>query len=496
MEVTHLKKADMECDVVIVGYGGAGATAAITAHDNGATVIILEKEPQGGGNTRVSGGSFISPSEDQCLEAAVGYIDHLNGGMTERQITETLVKKSLETNGWIRSLGGEAIAFQPFTQGKESYPRPPIGPNFPNIPGGEHLTRYAVKGDLSIVAGKRLWDLLSANVEKRGIRVLTGARGRELITNGNGAVAGVLAEREGTQLHIRAKKAVILTTGGFEFNEAMKATFLPCHPFYASGNPCNTGDGIVLAQKAGAALWHMTAAAGYFGFKHPDFPAAFMIRYCGPAFIHVNRGGKRFCNEMGRDYHDMWRDFSRVDSDEHTTRIGYPDIPAYGIFDEATRSKGSLYRTPTGFNGTQYSWSADNSREIEKGWISKGETIAELAAQIKVDGAALLRTIDRYNASCRQGNDSEFGRSTKTLAAIEKPPFYAIELWPSMLNTQGGPRRDKDARVLDHDGRPITGLYAAGELGTVWGFVYGGGGNITDCLAFGRIAGCNAAAAQ
>lgn len=496
MQVAYLGNPEMECDVIVVGYGGAGATAAIAAHDRGAKVVVIEKEPVGGGNTRVSGGSFIAPPEARHFEAAVRYIDHLNAGMTEREITEALVRNALETNDWIATLGGEAVAFMPFTQGKESYPRPPIGPNFSNIPGGEHLTRYAVGGDLSIVAGKRLWDLLSANVEKRGIDVFTSTPAHELVLDGHGAVVGVMARREGKNFHFRARKSVILTTGGFEFNEAMKAAFLPCYPIHASGNPCNTGDGIVLAQKAGAALWHMTAAAGYYGFKHADYPAAFMIRYCGPAFVHVNREGGRFCNETGRDYHDMWRDFSRVDSDEHTHRIGYPDIPAYGIFDEATCRRGSLYRTPTGYNGTQYEWSVDNAEEIEKGWIKKGDTLAELAGKIGVDAQSLSGTIARYNTACGAGFDAEFGRSTKTLAAIDKPPFYAIELWPSMLNTQGGPRRDKEARVLDYTGRPIPGLYAAGELGTVWGFVYGGGGNITDCLAFGRIAGRNAAAAK
>jgi succinate dehydrogenase/fumarate reductase flavoprotein subunit len=183
----------LEADVVVVGYGGAGATAGITAHDLGASVIIIEKTPTGGGNTCVSGGSYIAPLTHEHIPAAVSYINALNFGTTESDIIEAMIEETLKTSEWIGLLGGEAIPFHPFTKRQESYPRPPVGPNFPHIPGGECLHRFAVKGDDSLVAGRRLWDLLSANVSSRGIRVLTNAHATQLLQAYGGRVNGVAA---------------------------------------------------------------------------------------------------------------------------------------------------------------------------------------------------------------------------------------------------------------------------------------------------------------
>ena len=140
-----------------------------------------------------------------------------------------------------------------------------------------------------------------------------------------------------------------------------------------------------------------------------------------------------------------------------------------------------------------YDWSADNSKEIARGWIRQGRTIAELAGQAGIEKSSLEATISRYNEFCRVGKDGDFGRARDTLAPISTPPYYAIEMWPSMLNTLGGPRRNEHAQVLGHGGKPISRLYSAGELGSIWGFLYHGGGNLAECLAFGRIAGRNAA---
>jgi succinate dehydrogenase/fumarate reductase flavoprotein subunit len=139
-----------------------------------------------------------------------------------------------------------------------------------------------------------------------------------------------------------------------------------------------------------------------------------------------------------------------------------------------------------------YKWSQDNSEEIEKGWIVKADTLSELSKLLKLDETALQFTLGKYNHFCRQGVDSDFGRAADTLKAIE-PPYYAIQLMPLLYNTQGGPRRDKEARVLDPDGNPIPRLYAAGEFGSIWGFRYQTSTNYSETLVFGRIAGRNTA---
>jgi len=143
----------------------------------------------------------------------------------------------------------------------------------------------------------------------------------------------------------------------------------------------------------------------------------------------------------------------------------------------------------------KYIWSLDNQAEIKKGWITKAKSIPELAKKLSLDEATLVNTIEKYNESCKAGNDTEFGRPKELLQAIEGPPYYAMPLWPILFNTQGGPRRDKEARVLDPYGKPIPRLYAAGEFGSIWGFLYQTSTNFSETIIFGRIAGKNAASA-
>jgi succinate dehydrogenase/fumarate reductase flavoprotein subunit len=141
-----------------------------------------------------------------------------------------------------------------------------------------------------------------------------------------------------------------------------------------------------------------------------------------------------------------------------------------------------------------YQWSADNSAEIEKGWIKAADSIAALAGEVNMRPDYLQSTISQYNVNCVGGYDPEFGRSTNTLIPIARSPYYAISLWPSLYNTQGGPKRNGKAQVLDVWGKPIKRLYSAGELGSLWHRNYPGGGNVSEALAFGRIAGRNAVA--
>ncbi len=213
-----------------------------------------------------------------------------------------------------------------------------------------------------------------------------------------------------------------------------------------------------------------------------------MILFRDGRFVYVDKTAKRFANEAAIEIHDISRIVSIFDVD----RFDFPRIPWYAIFDEVTRQMYPLC-TGMGFNRDKYEWSSDNSAEIAKGWISQGETIRELARKLSLEESTLDQTVAKYNEYCEIGKDSDFDRAEETLIPIEAPPYYAIKLWPTLINTQGGPRRDKEARVLDWSGKPIPRLYAAGELGSIWGFLYQGAGNISECLVFGRIAGRNAA---
>ena len=472
-----------EADVVILGAGGAGASAAIVAHDSGASAIILEKMPRPGGNTRVSNCSWFCPpagTEEQAIE----HIDALCLGRTDRSVIEAYVRSAAKTKDWIEGIGGTTKVTR-FLNIR--YPQV-THPSWPAFPGAAAMVNHTVgaEGDTN-PSGERLWGLLSGNLEKRGIRVVTDAPARELCTDVNGAVTGVIVEHGGRRVQVRSRRAVVLACGGFEHNEAMKEKYLPLMPFHAVGNPGNTGDGITMAGAIGAQMWHMGVVVGGVGVRVKEFAAPFAISYAAPGFVYVNRGGRRFTNECGWETHFLWQSFYAF----NPKRPGYPTIPMFGICDRETLRKGALHVGGAGMN-LAYKWSADNSAEVAKGWIREGANARELARRISIDEIELEKSIEKYNGYCASGLDPDFHRSKEALKALT-PPFYAVELWPRMVNTMGGPRRDAKARVLGENGQPIPRLYSAGELGSLWGHLYCGGGNVGEALAVGRIAGESAA---
>ena len=491
-------KKQIETDVVVVGYGGAGAVAAMTAHDQGSRVVLLEKMDAGGGATFLSNGGILVPT-------AMEYVNYLYAictGFTDRDLLETFVEKAMRIEDYIRGIGGE---FERWVSQEVGISFPPLArPSWPKVPSGTsmargHIKAYVVtpqKENPSIAErvravgrayGPDLWRLLTENVERRGIPVITNTRAKDLIKNQSDEVVGVVAERQGQEVLVKAKKAVILTTGGFGANEAMRQAHLPC-PFYYLGPSHVVGDGLMMAQKAGAALWHMLGVVGQLGFKAPEYEAAFQTRVPSERFIFVDRDGKRFTNETEMKLHNMWRVASFYDPES----LQFPRVPCYLIFDEVTRKKAPISRDWRPQN--DYEWSLDNSAEIEKGWIKKGNRLAELARLIGMDESVLEHTVTAFNESCRSGVDPDFGRASEMMGPVDTPPYYAIEHWPVIVSTSGGPRHDKESRVLDDHGRPIPRLYAAGELGSLFGWLYEPGGGLAECIVFGKIAGHNAAA--
>lgn len=462
---------------MVVGFGAAGATAAITAHDAGCRVVILEKMSAGGGNTAVSAGTVLCPDG---FSDAVEHILALSFDAVNRDMVETYVREASDNIRWLRSLGAEV--------------EPRGGASFPEFKGASAMKTYALQGKGS--GGERLWSFLRSKVDERGIEALLETAVRELIQEG-GEIVGVKAEDKNGPLRVRARHAVVLTCGGFEYAEDLKKEYLPGPVFFSFGNPGNTGDGVRMAQKVGAALWHMSAVAAPFGHKFPELDAAFSANLARQsnsdpfayAFIYVDKYGRRFMDELSVDNHFAWSALSYFD----TKKLEYPRVPSYMIFDETVRRAGPLVRNHVGYNRFKYQWSEDNSKEISKGWVASGATIDELAQVIEVDQENLSRSVADYNNGCGLKKDS-FGRPVRSLMPISNPPYYAVKTYPSLLNTQGGPMRNAKAQVLDSFGKPIPRLYSAGELGSLWGFLYQGSGNLGECLAFGRIAGRNASA--
>lgn len=475
---------ERETDIVVVGFGGAGSAAALAATEAGAEVLLVEKNPEGGGNTRYSGGSIRTYTD---LDKAVDFIETVCEGTTERAVVNTFVTESSRNQDWVAALGGEMVPGPP--SGTTGFPIGLPGAAFPSIRGAEGIgPRVRVKG-AGQAAGIDLWGVLSRNIAARNIPALYSTTGKRLIYDESRGITGLVAVSEEKEINIRAKRGVILTCGGFEYNGLMHLNYLG-QSYFALCNPANTGDGIRMAAEVGAEMWHMSAVAATFGYKFSEFP--FAIRHFMPyaGFIYVDQLGKRFMDETGTDVHAMWAPTSYIDM----KTLQRPRIPAYVIFDEDTRTRGAVARTDRGKVSDVYQWSADNSAEIKKGWIKAADSLAELAPFINLRPDQLQSTIAQYNLLCVAGYDPEFGRSPNTLIPVATPPFYAIPMWPCLYNTQGGPKRNPKAQVLDHWGKPIKRLYSAGELGSLWYRNYPGGGNVSEALAFGRIAGKNAAA--
>jgi hypothetical protein len=284
----------------------------------------------------------------------------------------------------------------------------------------------------------------------------------------------------------------VLTSGGFEYDEAAKLNYLRTYPMYFYGSPANTGDGIRMAQEVGADLWHMNQSVGrgIANFRMTDgSDIGFFISINPPGYVITDRFGKRFANEesQAKLQHSFYFDLLAFDPD----RGVYPRVPCFWFFDEKRRKAGTLANVNLGAHVVGlYEWSSDNSKEVESGWIAKGDTILDAAKAAGIDDPETAsKSVKAYNKACTNGEQDSFGRSRETLVAIDTPPFYCVKLWPGGSNTTGGPRRDERARVLNSFGKPIPGLYAAGECGQVSGLIYPADGfNLTEAICYGWIA--------
>jgi len=479
---------DKQVDVVVVGFGGAGAAAAITVQNSGATVLILEKATKGeeGGNTRVAGQGYLNASPK---EEAIDYFNALCGPFTvDQDVVRAWADEIGLNNDWLASIGGDP----------QEHQHPPEGIEFPQFPGSNSTHKFH---EGPVVGYSNTWLLFERAVNEREIEVLYESPAKELIQrNGTGEIVGVRAEQGGKSVYVRANKAVILTCGGFENNQEMIRNYLPGLPYcYTTGSPHNEGDGITMAMEVGADLWHMNNYAGpSMGLKVPEYRTTFSMaalhfsKVLDGGMIVVGPDANRFADEKRKTSH------GKVYESGRWGPLMTP-CPMHMIFDHKMFTSGPLYdKDPkAGWNTMvdRYDWSDDNSAELDRGWIKKADTIAELAESIGVDASALESTVGKWNEDSVAGADTYFGR-TMMLKPFSEGPFFALELSPSMLNTQGGPRRNGKGQVMRPDGSPLPRLYSAGELGSIYSFLYQGTGNIGECLVFGRISGRNAAAEQ
>lgn len=474
---------DREAEIVICGYGGAGAVAAITAKDAGADVLVVEKQPADT-DSKIN----HSPSTRLCFsammcfkteEGAADYLKAASRGATPDDVIASWSKYAVGTADFFESIGGEMKNNGDATT---EYP-------LELFPEGANYDQYVFPGQ-----GPEMWEVLENACNDRGIEVIWETPAMRLITGDEGEVIGVVCDQGGKEFTVKAKKAVILSCGGFEFDDDMLNNYIWGYPTRYYANPGNTGDGIKMAQTVGADLWHMTLVGGRLIPYFPELGYGLQGGTPSP-FILVNKYGKRFMRENWKSHSAVWESF-RFSTD----LCDFPDIPSFSIFDQSAVDAGPVVNGGM-LKVNAYEWSKDNSKEIAAGWILEADTIEELAAKIsadpevngKMDAAVLAETLATYNSYAHEGSDPEFGRSEKTLLPVETPPYYALKLHPGGVNTFGGPKRNAKGQIVKPDGTPVGRLYGAGEMGSVNGFLYNGGGwNVCELVCSGQLAADNA----
>jgi 3-oxosteroid 1-dehydrogenase len=524
------RRADHAADVIVVGFGAAGACAAIEAHDSGAKVILLEKQPADRhySSTRMSGGGYHSPRPDGDRAALEAYAKGMFSG---ENLPGNLEGAQPEFADELASLWATwAPQNESFMRGLDPQYQTTLiaSAAFSEFPGAARCgyavvkSTYTGSGDEAVLyaatrdapkaqkqSGEAFHACLLNGLQSRGVEIHYGTAAQSFVTDADGAVTGLLAGRDGGHVAYQARRGVVLTCGGYEYHPRMRKAFLEGPgvegwAFY--GSPANTGDGIRMALKLGAALCKIGSIAGRVICAIPDRRHGLKIglNTSGvgkPNGIVVDNHGRRYAAErrITKDptrYH-FYKEALHFDSETLT----YPRIPSWMVFDATLMNGGPIVRVGRAvYNGVD--WGEDNRAALRQGWILEGGTIEALAGRIRahsdnkgyMDPATLARTVEAWNRHCAAGHDAEFQREPKTMGPVAKPPFYAIPLYPGGPNTTGGLRANAQRQVLDWDDRPIPRLYSAGEISSVFQFVYQGGGNLAEGIVFGRLAGRNAAA--
>lgn len=476
-----------EYDLVIVGFGVASCSAAIEALDArpDARILILEKAPeeQAGGNSRASGQGLVIPKDKDAMKQYQRNLSYSNP--VPEDLLEFWASELMELHPWIEERAQEA--------GQEYLVSEPIY-EFADL-GAEE----AVRNQATILPRPGgLWEAFRKNIDLRPVTVWYDSPAVDLVQDReSGEVFGVLVERGGRVVAVKASGGVVLACGGYENNEDMKRNYAGWTDVHTFGSPYNTGDGIHMLQRAGADLWHlrnrMNSGGFHLAFKVPEFETAFMraFDYVSYSWIEVAADDRRFGDETYpfNRTHYKWKQHG------HYVDTLHPWVmPVHMIFDENVRKNNCLGMEWMTWNMAveKYEWSKDNSREVEKGWIVRADTIADLAVKLGRAPGRLGKTVAEYNADCAAGTDPAFGRDPSTLQPVVTPPYYAIELKPGLVCTSAGAKRTPRGEVLNRAGEPLAGLYEAGQLGSMVSDLYQNGTYLTEAMISGRSAGLNA----
>ena len=505
---------DLDCDVLVVGSGGGALTGALIAASRGLSVVVAEASEFFGGTTAYSGGGMWLPlnavlrrdGNVDSAESVATYFHAVVGDRTPRELQdafldhgaplvdalEQLEPMAFQQLPWPDYFGaapeasahGRHIIPQPLTPDELGDLRELVRPPLAVERAGHELPPHVGGGQALI--GR----LLLALRKFENVTLLSRATCDELLVD-DGRVVGAVLDRDEGRVKVRADRGVLIAAGGFEQNQELREQHgVPGYARDTMGAPANVGKALQAALEVGADTDLMDQAWWSPGITHPDGTSSFSLWLTGGIF--VDEHGRRFVNEswpydrLGRAVID------RMESGEMT-------LPFWFVYDDSDGSLPPVRATsiPVG----------DPADYEAAGLWHTADTLPELAALIGVPAERLVETVRRFNELAARETDEDFGRGDEPydrafsggaspLAPIEKGPFHAAAFGISDLGTKGGLRTDASARVLDREGRPIEGLYAAGNsMAAVSGTTYPGGGNpIGACMVFSYLAALDMAA--
>ena len=493
---------DEEHDIVIAGYGMAGTAAYIEAVeiDPNVDVVIYDKsdEANAGGQAIASGQCVIFVEPDD-VETFRTYMRAMNEPHVIPEEDFNWLTNEFATDlEWIQA-ALEPVGYEVGYSGGGALRWGTLLVEFPDLPGADFVGATGhfrdKNGGLAFENGG-CWNGFAKAAEYRGAKPQYEHQVVCLVKDAvTRKVDGVGVKKpDGSVIYVKARKGVLLATGGYEGDMEMYRNFNGGDRIYNAGSPYVTGDGVKMEMAIGAQLWHMdgqTMSCGYFhGIKVPDFETTFIRQFYMKqgSWMEVAADSTRYYNEA-KSYQRQHMKYY-----EHGKYVDVPiarSQPVHIIFDEECRKAQPMVNAWIGWPVTcrnPYHWSDDNSVEIEKGWIVKADTIEELAEKLGRDPAALRAEVDHFNAMVDAGEDADFGRDITTMAKIENGPFYAIEEVPAMPACSGGARRNIKGQVLNWDNEPIEGLYSAGELGSLVCNLYQNGTYLHEAICSGRAA--------
>lgn len=558
---------DREVDLLVAGAGAGGMTAALVGAIEGLDVLVCECSQQVGGTAATSAGTIWIPGNRQSVaagysdsaESAARYLAALIGPAADNPALRAFLATGPTAVDYLQdrstvqfvpcgkhpdyrsalpgaAISGRALAplafdgrqlgaafarvrppirefllFGGMMVGKEDIPR--LIHRYRSASNLLHAIRLLVRYRLDrlrhargtrLTMGNALVARLFHSLVQRKVPVLFGSRVRELVLE-EGRVTGAVVESDGSKLRVRARRGVVLATGGFGHDRALRERFMPLPtPAHSLANASNVGDGIAMAEGIGAAVesqppggfWTPASITRHRDGRQGLFPHLALDR-AKPGVIAVNAAGRRFVDE-GASYHDFVE--AMYASHRHTSTI-----PAFLVCDSRFIARYGL--------GAIFPSVRNLARHERSGYLFKSATLEGLADKLGIDARGLRATVERFNGFAARGEDPDFNKGVSEvcrfngdpthgpnpcLAPLAAPPYYAVVVWPAEIATSSGIAANEHAQAVDAHGRPIAGLYVCGnDMASVMKGTYPGPGTtLGPALTFGYLAAMHAAHAE